>query len=256
MTASADATSRASLGAGRIIGDTFSIFFKKIPAILLLGFVPALIELVLNNALFGQVDSENELDFNGLFQFLTRTLTYAVTWSIVVAAIVQLSYDAKLNRPARMAAYVATTIRNSPAVVALSIVYSVLVTLGFMLLIVPGLWLHATFSVLLPTIVIEGAGFRALGRSAELTRNYRWPIVGLMLVTVLSSTLLSLAGEAAAPLAATMIPGGAFYFAIIVESAANALGFGLEGVAVALVFVRLKEIKEGVAGSDLVDIFR
>ena len=46
------------------------------------------------------------------------------------------------------------------------------------------------------------------------------------------------------------------YVAPVLEAAGSALSYGLVGIAVAMVFARLKEIKEGVGVADLVEVFR
>jgi len=41
-------TPHVPLGVGRIIGDTFSFLYRKLPVVLVLGFLPALIELMIS----------------------------------------------------------------------------------------------------------------------------------------------------------------------------------------------------------------
>lgn len=246
---------RTPLGVGSLIGDTFSVFFRKLPAILVLAFVPALLQNVLETALVGQAASQIDPG-RALTMFLVVYLAGLVIWSVVTASIVQLSYDAKLDRPARLGLYIAAAIKNLPAVIVLAVVAAVLYFFAAMFFIVPFLWLFAVFSVFVPAIVIEGQGFRALGRSAELTKNYRWPIVGALILMFLCVILLSIVVGAATMLVASAIPSGAFYVAVIFAALGGALGYGVGGVMAALIFARLKEIKEGVSVSDLVEVFK
>jgi hypothetical protein len=54
------------------------------------------------------------------------------------------------------------------------------VGLGFILLIVPGIVFLVMFSVAVPACVVEGLGAVAsMQRSAQLTKGYRWPLLGL-----------------------------------------------------------------------------
>lgn len=260
MTDTAYETSHAPLGVGRIVGDTFSILFRKLPAILLLGFVPALIELFLGSALTGQTASQinatGEMRFDSLTAFLVVFLVSLVITSVVTAAIIQLSYDAKLNRPAQLGRYISAAIRNLPAIVVLSIVSTILCTLAGALLLLPGLWLYAVFSVFVPAIVIERAGFRALGRSAELTKNYRWPIVGALVLVFLCMILLMIVVGTVTVLVASALPSGVDFIAMIFDAVGSAVGYGMISVAAAMIFARLKEIKEGVSVDDLVEVFK
>lgn len=246
------------LKVGRIIGDTFYVLYRKFPVVLLLAFIPALIELKLGNLING-ASSGAEGDLETFAQILAVVLLSWTISGIVTAAIVQMSYDARLNRPVKLGRYVAATIRNLPAIVVLSVVASLLSTLGLALLVVPGLWLYAVYSVTVPAIVIEGSGFRALGRSAELTRNYRWPIFLALALVLLFVVVIMFVVVSVASLNPLAFPASFYiyvYVAPILEAAGSALSYGLVGIAVAMVFARLKEIKEGVGVGDLVEVFR
>ena len=64
------------------------------------------------------------------------------------------------------------------------VVLSVLTWGGLLLLLVPGIFLMTVFAVSLPAAAAEDLGpFASMGRSAELTRGYRWLIFETMLVT-------------------------------------------------------------------------
>lgn len=263
MTDTVGETSKMPLGVGRVVGDTFSILFRKLPVIILLGFIPALVQLLIVGVLPAQsaspVTAGNEVAFSGatfLIAFLLSFLVTLATSSIVTAMIVQLSYDAKLNRSSSIGRYFASAIRNLPVIVLLSIVSTILFALGWMLLVVPGLWLMGVFSVFVPAIVIEGAGFRALRRSAELTKNYRWPIIGAMILVFLCLILLWLVLGVVVSLAFAAIVGGSAFIGILLQAVGNGLTYGIFSIAVALIYARLKEIKEGVSVSDLVDVFK
>jgi hypothetical protein len=60
------------------------------------------------------------------------------------------------------------------------------VTIGFILIIVPGLILLTIWSVISPSIVVEDKGvFEAFGRSRELVRGNGWPVFGAIVLTFL-----------------------------------------------------------------------
>jgi hypothetical protein len=64
--------------------------------------------------------------------------------------------------------------------------------LGFLLLMIPGIWLWVSFSVAVPVVLMEGTrGRRALGRSRRLVRGRWWPTFGVL---VLGSILTGVAG--------------------------------------------------------------
>jgi hypothetical protein len=72
-------------------------------------------------------------------------------------------------------------------VAAASILYSIAIVAGLLLLIVPGLYLMTIWAVVIPVIVIERSGaLAAFGRSQQLVRGRGWYVFGtLVLVLVI-----------------------------------------------------------------------
>ena len=73
---------------------------------------------------------------------------------------------------------VAQVARRVVPVLGIGLIVGVATAIGFLLLIVPGVWLTVVFWVVLPAVVVERAGLSAITRSAELTRGFRGPIFG------------------------------------------------------------------------------
>ncbi|MEM7499462.1 MAG: hypothetical protein AAF371_15900 [Pseudomonadota bacterium] len=80
-----------------------------------------------------------------------------------------------------------------PAVLLMSLFVGLSIGLGLLLLVLPGLWLTAAFAVFIPATVFEGAGLKGASRSLVLTKGYRWPIAGLILVTILPLIVITVA---------------------------------------------------------------
>jgi hypothetical protein len=68
-------------------------------------------------------------------------------------------------------------------VTAASILAGIAITIGLILLIVPGLILITIWAVIVPAIVIEGAGiFGSFRRSQELVRGHGWHVFGTLVL--------------------------------------------------------------------------
>ena len=90
-------------------------------------------------------------------------------------------------------------------VVGAAVLAGIAIGIGFILLIVPGLYLITIWSVIIPAVVLEQRGvIESFGRSRELVRGYGWTVFGVILVTfviefvagiVLSLILHALPGE-------------------------------------------------------------
>ncbi|MEE4119268.1 MAG: hypothetical protein V2I65_09660 [Paracoccaceae bacterium] len=174
--------------------------------------------------------------------------------ALFVGAIALLVVDAARGRPAGAPEVLRGALGTAVPVAAISIVIGVAVAIGLVLLIVPGLWIFAVLSVAIPVAAIEGAGLGALGRSASLTRGYRWPIVGFGLVfaaVVLALTIV-LGLFVLAPLG-VMLTGGdpglvGGLVLTLVTALVGAAYAGLGALPAPVLYLRLLELKEGGQG--------
>ena len=65
------------------------------------------------------------------------------------------------------------------------------ITLGLLLLIVPGLVLFTFWLLIVPVIMLEGAGItRSFGRSYQLVRGHGWSVFGVIVLTVIVLVLV------------------------------------------------------------------
>ena len=92
------------------------------------------------------------------------------------------------------------TVSKLPSLLAAQFIAGILITLGLLLFIVPGIIIAIMFSLVIPTIIIEQKGvFESLGRSKNLVSN-RWMktfLLGLILgiiVLIVNSAATFLAG--------------------------------------------------------------
>ena len=77
--------------------------------------------------------------------------------------------------------------------IGLSILLGIGVGIGFILIIIPGLFLLTIWSVAAPSLVIERKGvFAAFGRSRELVRGHGWQVFGVILVVFALSIIVSI----------------------------------------------------------------
>lgn len=66
------------------------------------------------------------------------------------------------------------------------LIASVAIGIGFVFLIVPGLYLLTIWLLIVPAIMLEGHGVTAsFGRSRELVRGHGWSVLGVIVLTML-----------------------------------------------------------------------
>jgi len=250
------------LGVGSIISESFSILFKNIVTVMILGFFPTLLTLVIGGLLMGWGvalgGAEPDFTAEGVgFGFVVAIILQVGIYGMIIALLVQMAYNAKLGRPQEIGRYFGPALRSAFPIVILTTVAGLLTGIGAVFLVIPGLWIYAVFSVIVPAIVIERAGFGAMGRSAKLTKEYRWPVLGTLLLIGIVTAILSAVVAFVFSAVSAIVGGGAFGIAVsvIVNAALYAVSYGLSGIAVSLIYARLREIKEGVGVDALADVF-
>ncbi|MFM7334516.1 MAG: hypothetical protein ACKO1H_08910, partial [Tabrizicola sp.] len=96
-----------------------------------------------------------------------------------------------------------------------------------------------------------------LGRSAALTKDYRWPIVGAFILITIISAIIGFVAMFLVGLmmAGAGLGGGAMVIGIIVLALITTFGAALGAITVALIYARLREIKEGASVQDIAAVF-
>ncbi len=119
-----------------------------------------------------------------LFAIIGTTFTLATS----VKAI----SDSYLGAAADYRTSISFGARRLLPLLAMLILYYLGLIVGFILLIIPGIWLYASWSVATPALLIERRNpFRALGRSLGLVRGRWWPTAGVLLIASVMVAVLS-----------------------------------------------------------------
>lgn len=256
---SADAFSHAPLGVGAIVSESFSILFRYFGAVFFLAFVPTLLGLVISGLLngwgyaLGTPEAGIGIGFNWM-AIVLDILIQIVIYGLATALLVQLAYDAKLQRSTNIARYFAPAMSAALPIAILGLVAGILAGVGFIFLVIPGLWIYAVYSMIAPAVMIERVGYRALGRSVELTRGYRWPILGAIVIIGICNMLIAFAAQFVVGMFGAIV-GGGFLVSLLLVAASTTVAMGLGGISISLIYARLREIKEGVSVDQIASVF-
>ena len=124
--------------------------------------------------------------------------------------------------------------------------------LGFVLLTFLGVIAAVIFLVLVPVIIIEGAGFASVARLATLTHGYRWPVAGiLLLVGAVTSTLNFLTWS---PIEEAVF-ASSWFLVVVVSAGFEAAFTGVAYCCSTLVYLRLREMEGGPRLEHVSDVF-
>ena len=250
---------KTPLGVGRILSDSFSILFGDFFKVLVIGLIPILSIGVLAWLSFYSFAFDMLLfsTYGYLVIILLVPIVVMAAYGLITALVVQLAYDARLGRSHSFGTYVRSAVPAILPIIVLTIITTVLAYIGAFALLIGMVWVYAVFFVMAPAAVIERAGFGAMRRSAALTKEYRWPIVGAFIVVSIVNTILPRVAEFLAGFASLALPpstGSLIVYGVAMSSIIG-LGFSYGGIVAALVYARLREIKEGVDIDQLAAVF-
>ena len=102
--------------------------------------------------------------------------------------------------------------------------------------------------------VVENRWLSAIMRTIGLTKGFRWPIIGTILLFGLSSILISIPMTLIAGLASSIGTVGVV-IGLVVYLLGSVIIYGATFAVVTLIYLRLREIKEGTSADNLAEIF-
>jgi hypothetical protein len=143
-----------ALGVGALISSTFSIYFRRFPAIFLFGFAVYAVIGAISALVLGA-----GLGTTGVVPLVLDAALNLVAGSLLTSVIVLLAYDAKLGRPLRMSGYVGAALQVILVVLLLSLITSVIIFGAVAIIVGPAVALQSGF---LSFVAAVGAVFVGL----------------------------------------------------------------------------------------------
>ncbi len=201
---------------------------------------------------FGQSDTLTNLPEWSIFAIYMAAVM--VLNMVAEAAIIVGTAEYQAGRKAGIMTIVGKSVTCLLPVLAASVMVTLLIMAGYLMLLIPGVIVSLALSVTIPVIVVEGLGpIAAMKRSVELTDGNRSAIFGLMIVVSIMTSVFSWAVE----FVGSIITGGDTVS--LVSSGFSLLGMGitaaLGGAVYATLYASLREIKEGTSVDEIARVF-
>ena len=168
---------------GKVIERTFGVVGANFPtlfglALVLAALPQAVAALALSPSAAG---APNLSPLWALGSLVAVVASFVLQAAVVHASVVDLN-----GGKASFGDSLRVGMSNFLPVLGISILMTIGIAFGMILLIVPGVMMAVAWSVAVPAQVVEKTGvFQSFSRSAELTRGSRWAIFGLFFVYLL-----------------------------------------------------------------------
>jgi len=254
---------RPGFSIGRVASMTFGAIGRNLLPFLLLSVMAiapgVLVSFLLVRGLQngGQVSPSNFLTISFWLTFLASYLVALVLVALLQAALVQGTIADLNGRQVSVVEALKSSLRVFLPLVGLVIVMSIGIGVAFIALIFPGLMLYTAWLVGVPVLVVERKRILdSLSRSAELTKGYRWPIFGAVIVFFLGATILGMAVRPIFGLA-IMAPNAAAMSTtyIILNGVIQVFTSMVSTTGVATIYYELRSVKEGIGPEQLASVF-
>ena len=134
------------------------------------------------------------------------------------------------------------------SIIWISILYGLGVGIGFILLVIPGIWLMIAWSLCLPVLIFEGLkGSKSLGRSNKLVNKHWWHTFGALLLGYILIVVVQLVLPLLVELIAGSVESVELYAALldIANGLTNLLVLPLFGALLTVIYYDLRVRKEG-----------
>ena len=175
---------------GGVLGEAWNLYKRFLGRFFLTALIVfAVLDLI--SALADQAASDSWS--SGLLWGLVAALVSIVGYFWVQAALVETAHDVRDGRADRTIGETYRAVQPQLGSVILGgILAAIGIAIGFILLIVPGLFLLTIWSMLIPVIVLERRSTgEAFSRSREVVRGHGWSVFGLVIVTFLIVAIAS-----------------------------------------------------------------
>jgi hypothetical protein len=217
------------LSVGDALSEVFRIYREQAGVLLPVAFWLFLIVAVVNGLTEG--------DFSLFWIGLVVGLAVGTLYQGMVVELVRDVQDGRRDSS------VGDLFRSAMPVLGVLIAAGILaglgIGIGFVLLVVPGLFLATIWAVIAPAIVVERRGvFEAFGRSRQLVKGQGWPVFGTIVVAYLIAFVASIVFAA---IGAAVADG--VIVSVVFSALASTITAPITALVAAVLYFRLIGIK-------------
>jgi hypothetical protein len=169
--------------------------------------------------------------------------------SFAQAIVVFAAFQDLRGRPVSAAESFRQGLSRAVPVIVTSILTGLLVGIGWLFCLVPGLIAMAAMAVVLPACVVERLGpIQSMSRSSDLTSGHWWPIIGVGVGWMIVVLVITFSIRAAMPGVATLPQQLATWAWQVISGTFSA-------VYAAILYHDLRAVREGIGIDEIASVF-
>lgn len=247
---------------GHVVGETFGLIGRNFLVFAALAI--ALVGVPRFGITYLQMMLLNERSALAAWVPLASVLVSLVTSYILQGTLTRASVDDLSKKGVSIGAALGDGLRYFFPLFIVALLTGLGVVIGLVLFVLPGVFLMVRWVVSAPAAVIEREGpTHSIGRSADLTRDHRWAVFGLVLLYLVFYYAIILGlGIIVAAIGGAGVEGSAFvprdiavYVYAAISSAVVSLVSLVGTVGMASLYFELRRVKEGVGIDELARVF-
>lgn len=236
-----------NFNAGELFAQTFSVYFQHFTPFFLVGILVN-IPLMVYNFSFGLHDPEAMDAEMTLPIGLGSILIAIVVASLATGALTYGVLQHLKKRSFSTGEILGVGLSLMVTVLAVALIQGIIIFVGALACIIPGIIAAVMLSVAVPVAVEERPGvFRALARSTNLTEGYRMGVFAVLFLI----GLIHFCASFAIGVVSVVSPVASFFMSSLEATVYS----GISATAGALIYYRLRCIKESVDIDGLASVF-
>jgi glycerophosphoryl diester phosphodiesterase family protein len=192
---------------GELLDRTFFLYRSHVRLFLGIAALPNLITLAFQLSRV-VIEPGSSGFLSNLIWVPASLLVYLVTIAVSQGATVIAVSQIQLGRDTSIADAFATIRPRIGELSMITLAMGIMIAVGFVLLLVPGIVLSMMWALTIPVAVLEARGLRAsLARSSELTRGHRWRVFLIYVLIIVLVYIVSLLVQGPLVVALTILSG-------------------------------------------------
>ncbi|HEV7516504.1 MAG TPA: hypothetical protein VGR07_09415 [Thermoanaerobaculia bacterium] len=233
---------------GALLGETFRTYFANfLPFLILTGFafLPLLLYTLASNPV-GVTPQGKAL--YGLVSLFLRLLCGPLATATIAFGV----FQQMRGRDTSIAECMRVGLSNLLPVLAVASAEAIAIGVGAVFCLVPGLICASMYAVSVPVAVEERPGVLAsLNRSGVLTEGYRWRVFCVLFLLGILGGVAGLAVNGAL----LLLLAGTPRLAALLQELLGVVASGISATAVAVMYYRLRSVKESIDVESIASVF-